>query len=598
MIKKLWPFLKPFRKHCIFGPLAKFTEAVLELFLPLIMARVIDHGIVGGDRVYVYRWGAVMLGIVAGGYGLALICQYVASLASQGFGARLRSAVFAHILSLSLAQTEKFGVSTMINRVTEDIRQIEFGLAMMIRLAVRAPFLSIGSMVMAMTINFRLSLIIIASVPLMIVMIWGMMRAILPLQRLAQRRMDAITRIVRENLSGVRVIRAFVREGQETERFSKTVTRHTNAAMMAGRLSALINPATALVVNLSVAAILWAGDFQIQAGGMTPGELVAFIGYVNQNLLAVTVLTQMMPWFTRAYAGGGRVVELLDTKPLITDYAGENETGDQKDDSCKSDRDNVNNINSDESLNPEKNSPAVAFSHVYFGYGNAEPVLEDVSFSIKAGSVTGIVGGTGAGKSTLIRLLLRLYDVTGGTVLVEGTDVKRYRLEQLRERIGYVPQRVELFAGAVAENIRWGKEEATDDEVEQAVRAAQADRFIRRMPDSYNTVLEHGGMNLSGGQRQRIAIARALVRRPSILVLDDTASALDYVTDNALRDALRSLPWQVTVLIISQRIKAVTHADDILVLDEGRLIARGKHEELLENCEIYRQTWELNTENE
>lgn len=562
-IGKFGKYLKPYRVQCTLGPFFKLVEAVLELYLPLLMAQVIDKGALTGDSGYVIRMGGVMLGIVTVGLCCALICQYMASVTSQGFGTELRNAMFSHISRLSQREVDRFGTPSLINRVTGDVNQLQYAVAMLIRLVIRAPFLCIGGIIMALSIDWRLSLVIIAAVPLFVLVIILVMRKTIPLHRTVQGRLDKLTRILRENLSGVRVIRAFARTGEERRRFADSTADHTAAAIRVGRLSALLNPVTQLIMNAAILAIVWFGGVRVEAGGMTTGEIIAFINYVNQILLALIVVANLVVTFTKAYASAGRVLEVLDTQPSV--FGGESSP----------DRDPA--------------APAVEYRNVSFSYGAGDEELSNISFAVDKGAVVGIIGGTGAGKSTLMNLLMRFYDVTGGEVLVEGIDVRQYPLEELRDMVGLVPQQVELFSGTIADNIRWGKEDADDAEVKEAARMAQAAEFIEQKKDGYDTAVERGGTNLSGGQKQRIAIARALVRRPAILVLDDASSALDYATDAALRRAIRTGTKGMTVFMVSQRVSAVKDADLILVLDDGRLAGAGRHEELLANCEVYQE---------
>ncbi len=562
-IGKFGKYLKPYRVQCMLGPFFKLVEAVLELYLPLLMAQVIDKGALTGDSGYVIRMGGVMLGIVTVGLCCALICQYMASVTSQGFGTELRNAMFSHISRLSQREVDRFGTPSLINRVTGDVNQLQYAVAMLIRLVIRAPFLCIGGIIMALSIDWRLSLVIIAAVPLFVLVIILVMRKTIPLHRTVQGRLDKLTRILRENLSGVRVIRAFARTGEERRRFADSTADHTAAAIRVGRLSALLNPVTQLIMNAAILAIVWFGGVRVEAGGMTTGEIIAFINYVNQILLALIVVANLVVTFTKAYASAGRVLEVLDTQPSV--FGGESSP----------DRDPA--------------APAVEYRNVSFSYGAGDEELSNISFAVDKGAVVGIIGGTGAGKSTLMNLLMRFYDVTSGEVLVEGIDVRQYPLEELRDMVGLVPQQVELFSGTIADNIRWGKEDADDTEVKEAARMAQAAEFIEQKKDGYDTAVERGGANLSGGQKQRIAIARALVRRPAILVLDDASSALDYATDAALRRAIRTGTKGMTVFMVSQRVSAVKDADLILVLDDGRLAGAGRHEELLANCEVYQE---------
>lgn len=564
-VKRLLPYLKPYRKHCLAGPVFKLIEAILELYLPLIMARVIDQGVATGDSAYILRMGGVMLGVVTVGLLCALVCQYVASVASQGFGTEVRNALFIHIQSLSHREMDQWGTPSLINRVTNDVNQLQYAVAMLIRLVVRAPFLCIGGIVMAMTIDLPLSLVIIIAIPLFVAVITLVMRKTIPLQRGVQRQLDRLTLVLRENLSGIRVIRAFSRTRREEERFGEAVEEHTKAAIRVGKLSALLSPATQLIMNLAILAIVWFGGLRVEAGGMTTGEIIAFINYVNQILLALMVVANLVITFTKAYASAGRVAEVLDTVSSLPQKADE-ETG-----------------------QPDLTAPEVEFRQVSFSYNEGEEELSHISFQILPGQMVGIIGGTGSGKSTLLHLMERFYDVSQGQVLVEERDVRDWPLAQLRQRIGVVPQKTELFTGTIADNLRWGNRDATEEDLLYAARLAQAAEFIERLPKGLDSPVERGGANLSGGQRQRLAIARALVRKPRILILDDSSSALDYATDAALRRALRDECGGMTVLVVSQRVSAVESADLILVLDDGVLAGAGTHEELLCSCATYQE---------
>lgn len=561
-VGKLVKFLKPYTWQCIVGPLAKLAEAVLELYLPLLMARVIDQGVLKGDTGYILRMGGVMLGIVAVGLLCALVCQYVASITSQGFGTELRGTLFRRISSFSHAELDRFGTPSLVNRVTSDVNQLQYAVAMLIRLVIRAPFLCIGGIIMAMIIDLRLALVIILAIPLFVLVIVFIMRKTVPLHQSVQGRLDTLTRILRENLSGVRVIRAFARTRNEETRFGQATKAHTDAAIRVGKLSAILNPLTQLIMNLAILFIVWFGGVRVEAGGMTTGEIIAFINYVNQILVALIVVANLVITFAKAFASAGRVVEVLDTEPSIRDGEG--------------------NVREDPA------APAVEFRDVDFAYSTGESALEHISFSAPRGSMVGVIGGTGSGKSTLMALIARFYDVSRGEVLLNGVNVRSYPVAALRRKIGFVPQRVELFSGTIADNIRWGREDAGDDDIRAAAAMAQAAEFIESRPEGYDAPVERGGANLSGGQRQRLTIVRALVRRPEILILDDSTSALDYATDAALRRAVAGVEG-MTVFLVSQRVSAVKNAALILVLDDGILAGAGTHEELLASCEAYRE---------
>lgn len=561
-LKKLGPYLKPYTGYCILGPLCKLIEAILELYLPLMMAKVIDQGVTAGDSGYVWQMGWKMLGVVALGLVSALVCQYVASITSQGFGTRLRGAVFQKITGLSHAEWDRFGTSSLVNRVTSDINQLQYAVAMLIRLVVRAPFLCVGGVIMAFTINWKLALVILCAIPLFVLVIVLVMKKTIPLHRTVQKRLDRVGLILRENLSGVRVIRAFSRTAREEERFTEAAEAHKQEAIRVGKLSALLGPVTQLIMNGAILLIIWLGGIQIRAGDMTTGEIIAFINYVNQILLALIVVANLVVTFTKAFASADRVLEVLETEASIQDGPGAQE---------------------------DAAAPAVEFDHVGFAYHGGEQALSDISFTVPQGAMVGIIGGTGSGKTTLIQLLMRFYDVGEGEIRVNGADIRSYSLDKLREKMGLVPQAVELFEGTVAENIRWGNDNASDEEVRAAARMAQAAEFIEQKTLQYGAPVERAGANLSGGQKQRLTIARALVRHPEILILDDASSALDYATDAALRRAIRQNARDMTVFMVSQRVSAVKHADQLLVLDDGRLAGVGTHAQLLESCPVYQE---------
>ena len=561
-LHSLWTDLRPYRKQCIIGPLFKLIEAILELTIPILTAQIIDRGVARGDTAFIARTGLLMLAIITAGLCSALVCQYSAAVASQGFGTRVRSALFAHINRLSHAQIDRLGAATLVTRLTNDVNQLQLGVAMMIRLIIRTPFVSIGSVIAAMLIDWKLALIILASMPLFVLTLWLIMRKTFPLYTKVQKKLDTLSKTVQENLSGVRVIRAFSRTAYERDRFDGQSADLADTVVRVGRISSLTGPVPSLIMNAAVIAILWFGGFRVQSGAMTTGEILAFVNYVAQILAALIVLANLVVIFTKAYASLGRVREVFALQPDITDGPG---------------------------AQPDAADPdAVRLEHVSFSYDAGEPVLEDLTLHIPRGETLGVIGATGSGKTTLIGLVCRFFDATAGAVYVDGADVRSYRLKELRGKIGLVAQKNELFSGTIADNIRWGDPDADDEQVRFAARVAQAAEFIEKKADGYQSRVERGGVNLSGGQRQRLSIARAVCRRPEILILDDASSALDYATEAALRAALRKLSG-TTVLLVSQRAAAVRHADRILVLDDGRVSGLGTHAELMETCEVYRE---------
>ena len=562
-MKHLKKYLKPYRKEFILGPAFKLLEAVLELTLPFFMAKIIDNGIAKGDTGYILRTGAVMLLIVIVGLASAIVCQYSASVASQGFGTAVRSSLFRHMQRLPSGVIDRFGSDTLTTRVTNDVTQVQTAVAMIIRLLIRAPFVSLGCIAAAMLVDVKLSVVMLVAVPLFTLVLVLVMVKSSPLYTKVQQKLDRLAGVLRENLSGVRVIRAFARTKSERDRVQTAADNVADATVRVGAVASLLNPLTTLIMNGAILFIVWFGGVRVNAGGMTQGEIVAFISYVTQVLAALIAVANLVVILTKAYASLGRINEV---------YAVAEEEG-----GC-------------EPVQEVPDAPAVEFRSVTFSYTDeGDPELVNLSFCLPRGGSLGVIGGTGAGKSTLANLIIRLYDAGQGSVLVNGVDVARYPLEQLRQKIGFVQQGAELFTGTIADNIRWGCQDAPLDRVQKAAETAQAAEFIDRMPHGYQTLLGKGGKGLSGGQRQRVAIARALVREPQILILDDAASALDFATDAKLRTALKNRQGDTAVITISQRASAIRHCDQILVLKEGEAAGLGSHEELMQSCEEYRE---------
>ena len=572
-------FLKQFKKEVLIGPVFKLTEAVFELIVPLVMAQIIDVGIANGDRGYVLRMGGVMVLLGLVGLGCALICQYCAARASQGFGTVLRSEMFRHINTLSHGEIDQIGTPSLITRITNDVNQLQLAVAMLIRLVVRAPFLVIGATVMAMLLDWKLACIFFVAAPLMALVLYLVMSRSIPFYRIIQKKLDRISLITRENLSGVRVIRAFSRQEKEKERFAQASEDQMTTSITVGRISALLNPLTSAIINLAIAAVIWFGGFRVDAGGMTQGEVIAFVNYLNQILLAMIVVANLVVIFTKAAASATRVDEVLELHPSI-----------------------VNRVS--RPAQEVEGSPEIAFDAVSFAYPDAGAYsLSDISFTVARGQTLGIIGGTGCGKSTLVNLIPRFYEVSQGSLKVDGVDVRDYPMEQLRGKVGIVPQRAVLFSGTLRQNMQWRKQDATDEEIWQALETAQAASFVRKMPDGLDSVILQGGKNLSGGQKQRLTIARALVGEPEILILDDSASALDFATDAALRQAIAKFSAgrgnRMTTIIVSQRANTVRYADQIVVLDDGKAAGIGTHEQLLESCQTYREIyWSQNERQE
>ena len=572
-------FLKQFKREVLIGPVFKLTEAVFELIVPLVMAQIIDVGIANGDRGYVLRMGGVMVLLGLVGLGCALICQYCAARASQGFGTVLRSEMFRHINTLSHGEIDQIGTPSLITRITNDVNQLQLAVAMLIRLVVRAPFLVIGATVMALLLDWKLACIFFVAAPLMALVLYLVMSRSIPFYRIIQKKLDRISLITRENLSGVRVIRAFSRQEKEKERFAQASEDQMSTSIAVGRISALLNPLTSAIINLAIAAVIWFGGFRVDVGGMTQGEVIAFVNYLNQILLAMIVVANLVVIFTKAAASATRVDEVLELHPSI-----------------------VNRVS--RPAQEVEGSPEIAFDAVSFAYPDAGAYsLSDISFTVARGQTLGIIGGTGCGKSTLVNLIPRFYEVSQGSLKVDGVDVRDYPMEQLRGKVGIVPQRAVLFSGTLRQNMQWRKQDATDEEIWQALETAQAASFVRKMPDGLDSVILQGGKNLSGGQKQRLTIARALVGEPEILILDDSASALDFATDAALRQAIAKFSAgrgnRMTTIIVSQRANTVRYADQIVVLDDGKAAGIGTHEQLLESCQIYREIyWSQNERQE
>lgn len=564
-------FLKPYKKETILGPLFKLIEAILELLLPTMVALMINHGVGRGDTHYVWQLGLLMLLMTILGFGSSLVCQFYAARASQGFGTTLRNTMFKHISSFSYADLDKFGTPSLINRITNDVNQLQTAVAMLIRLVIRAPFICIGAIIMSMILDFRLALVLLAATPILAVILYVVITKASPLYQLYQKKLDKIALVLSENLTGVRVIRAFAKRGAERVKFNTASDDLTQTAIRVGRISALLSPATLLVVNGAIIAILWIGGIHIQYGSLTQGEIIAFINYITQILLALIVVTNLIILFTKAATSATRIQEVLNTEASISD----------SDLSTSTDREETG-----------KNGPvpAISFDHVSFGYNKTgQLALSDIVVDIYPGETVGIIGGTGSGKSTFVNLIPRFYDAVEGCVQVDGMDVRHYKLEQLRQKIGIVPQKALLFTGTIADNIRWGREHATDEEVARAAAIAQADEFISNLPEKFDAPITRGGLNLSGGQKQRLTIARAIVGNPEILILDDSSSALDFATDAALRKSLRENSSRMTVLLVSQRVSSVQHADKIIVFDEGRIVGIGTHDQLMSSSEVYQE---------
>lgn len=566
MTELLSRFLGPYRGKVVLAVTTKFVEVLFDLLTPVIVARMIDRGIANGDVGLVERYALLLVLFAALGYCFTLVCQKMAALVSQGSGTDMRNAVFRRICSLSAADVDALGGDSLVTRVTNDVNQVQVAVALGIRQLVRWPLLAIGSIVAACLIDPSLGSILLGCMAVVCLVFWLVMSRSVPLFQRMQEGLERITLIVREALSGVRVIRAFRRESFESHRFHKASDEQTRSAVRAGTLGAVLNPATLIALDLGIVAILWSGSFRIQAGTLTQGEIVAFVNYMTQTLLAVAYVANLVVTFTRGAASGERVMQVLHREPSVTDGSA-----------------------TQLALPPAGKAPALELRGVGFSYADSSrPALDGVTLKVAEGGTLGIIGGTGSGKSSLANLLPRLYDATEGSVLVLGTDVREYPLAQLREVVSLVPQRASLVSGTIRSNLLWRRPQATDDELWEALRLAQAADFVAQKQHGLDEPVEARGMNFSGGQRQRLTIARALVGHPRVLVLDDSASALDFATDARLRAALSTLPETATV-IISQRVSAVMGADQILVLDHGRQAGLGTHHELMSSCGLYRE---------
>lgn len=562
-MRKLFPFLKDYKLQLTIGPLCKLLEAVFELIVPLVMASIIDTGVANRDTAYIYKMGGVMLLLGAVGLASALVCQKSASIASQGSGTKLRTALFAHINTLSFKELDKIGTPSLITRMTNDVNQLQLAVAMLIRLVIRAPFLVIGAIAMSFTIHAGLAFVFVIAAVLIAAILYLVMSRSVPFFKMVQKKLDKISLIARENLSGGRVIRAFGKEKEEQARFNASANELAKTAVRVGKLSALLNPMTYVVTNLAIVAVVWFGAGLVDTGDMLPGEIIALVNYMTQILLAMVVVANLVVIFTKASASAARINEVFETRPSVQEPAQANAA-------------------------PVLGAPKIEFRDVSFGYGG-EQVLRHIDLKVQKGQTLGIIGTTGSGKSTLVNLIPRFYDVLQGEVLVDGVNVKEYPLSLLRGQCGIAPQNAVLFSGTIGDNMRWAKEDATDQEIERALSIAQAEDFVKKLPFGIDTPITQGGKNLSGGQKQRLTIARALLRDPQILILDDSASALDFVTDAALRRAIRTQTKDMTVLLVSQRVSTVRGADQIAVLDDGTLAGVGSHEELFASCKPYRE---------
>ena len=564
-MKKLLIYLKDYKKESVLGPLFKLLEASFELIVPLIIAAIIDTGIAGRDRSYVLKMCVVL--IVLGIVGLisSVTAQFFAAKAAVGFATKLKHALFKHIQSLSYTEIDTLGTSTMITRMTSDVNQVQSGVNLVLRLLLRSPFVVFGAMIMAFTIDVQAALTFVAAIVLLSIVIFGIMLISIPLYKKVQTSLDKVLLTTRENLAGVRVIRAFCKEEEETEKFRARNESLTANQKYVGKISALLNPLTYVIINISIVVLIWVGAIRVEAGILTQGAVVALYNYMSQILVELIKLANLIVSVTKSVACGNRIQSIFEIKSSI-------EYGDR--------------------TQPADTDEAVRFDHVSLAYKNAgEESLTDITFTAKKGEVIGVIGGTGSGKSSLVNLIPRFYDATSGNVYVNGVNVREYTAEAIEKTVGLVPQKAVLFKGTIRENMKWGKSDATDDEINAALETAQGKEIVDGKAEGLDYVIAQGGKNLSGGQRQRLTIARAIVKKPDILILDDSSSALDYATDARLRGALKNLSYSPTVFIVSQRASSIQHANQIIVLDDGKVSAIGNHDTLLKTCDVYREIY-------
>ena len=574
-MRALLKYLRNYKKETILAPLFKLLEASFELFVPLVMATIIDHGIGQSDGGYVLKMGGVLIALGLIGLVCSITAQYFAAKAATGFSTELRHELFEHIQKLSYTKMDTIGTSTLITRMTSDINQVQSGVNLVLRLFLRSPFIVFGAMVMAFTVDVKAALVFVVAIPLLSLVVFGIMLITMPLYRKVQSNLDAVLGITRENLTGVRVIRAFNKEADEKQRFEQQNQMLTDAQKFVGKISGLMNPVTYIIVNGALIVLIYTGALRVDAGIITQGQVVALVNYMSQILVELVKLANLIITVTKAFACGNRIQSVFEEETGMTE-------------------------GSENWSNPgEADTPVVEFDHVNLRYAGAgEDSLTDISFRAMPGQTIGVIGGTGSGKSSVVNLIPRFYDATEGSVRIQGKNARDYRLEELRSHIGMVPQKAVLFQGTIAQNLRWGKENATEAELEKAIEISQAKEFVDEKEDRLNYQIEQNGKNLSGGQRQRLTIARALVRDPEILILDDSASALDFATDAKLRKAIRQMDNHPVVFIVSQRASSIQYADQILVLDDGELAGIGTHAELMESCEIYREIYESQFEKE
>ena len=568
-MKTLLIYLKAYRKEACLAPIFKMLEAVFELFVPLVIKGIIDYGIAAEDRAYCLRMGLLLLLLAVIGLAMATTAQWFSARAAAGFAAKIKQVLMEHIQKLSYTELDTIGTSTLITRMTSDVNQVQTGTNLVLRLFMRSPFIVFGSMIMAFTIDFKAAMIFVITIPLLSVVVFGIMLSSIPLYKKVQSQLDRVLGITRENLTGVRVIRAFNKEEEEISHFKTENEQFTRLQTFVGKISALMNPLTFVIVNSAILVLVWTGAWRVEGGILTQGAVVALVNYMSQILVELIKLADLIINITKAVACGNRIQKVLEVEPSME--------------------------NGSKECIEEKRTPAnaVDFNHVSLTYSGAgAPSLTDIDLHVKTGQTIGIIGGTGSGKTSVVNLIPRFYDATQGNVLVFGKPVKEQDMESLRSQIAVVPQKAVLFAGTIRENMKWGKEDATEEEIMEALTIAQAAEVVQKKEGGLDAFVEQGGKNLSGGQRQRLTIARALVRKPRILILDDSASALDFATDAALRKAIREMKNAPTVFIVSQRTSSIRFADQILVLDDGKSVGVGTHDELLTTCSVYKEIYD------
>ena len=566
-MKKLLKYFEGYKKYLFLGPFFKLLEAVFELIVPLVTAKIIDVGIYSGDRDYIIKMSLVIIFLGLAGLAFALTCQYFAAKCAYGFGTKLRTALYRHINSLSRTETDRLGASTLTTRLINDTNAVQTGINMGIRLATRLPFLIIGAIIMALSLDVKLSLVFLVTAPLIAFIIYKIMSRSIPMYGANQKRLDRISMLTGENLEGVRVIRAFSRQKEETEKFCDASDEFSRHAVMVGKISSVLNPVTFMIMNLSAARIIWAGGYRVNSGSLTQGDITAFVSYMTQISLALIVLANLIVFFNKAAAGARRIADVFEVQSSMKD-------------------------GNDDIVPSEE--PVIEFDDVSFSYADSSAnSVDNISFSLKRGEVLGIIGGTGSGKSTIANLLPRFYDATEGIVKIYGKDIRSYKLSQVRRFVVSVPQKASVISGTVAENIRMGKPDASDEEITEALKTAQAYEFIEKLPEGINAPVLQGGKNFSGGQKQRLTIARAVVSKPDVLILDDSTSALDMQTDYRLRKAVSENLRDTAVIMISQRATSLKNADRILVLEDGQCVGSGTHDELAQSCPVYREIIEI-----